>query len=367
MPTVSEIMAVLDAIAPPHLCMDDDPRGLLIGDPNAEVKRLAVALDVTPVVIESAIASGAQMIIAHHPLIYRPLAKIRANEPHPGGVVLSCIKAGVAVACAHTNWDIAEGGVNDVLASLLQLQNIQPIQTTYREPLVKIAVFMPTEYRDRVFDAMANAGAGAYWQGNYDRCSYWTTGTGTFRPLAGATPFIGNIGTPELVAEDRLEMIAPESKWRGIVAAMTAAHPYEEVAYDVYPLANTGAEFGLGRIGTLPEAITARELLATVKKVLRFDAVRMVGPGHRIVRKIAVGGGACAFLVPDAMRKGADALVTSDVRHHEYVDAESRGFLLLDAGHAQTETPGTQELAHRLRVALPTLPVDFFDASGTPW
>lgn len=367
MPTVSEVMAELDVIAPPHLCMNGDPCGLLIGDPNAEVKRLAVALDVTPVVIEAAIASGAQMIIAHHPLIYGPLAKIRADEPHPGGVVLSCIRAGVAVACAHTNWDVAEGGVNDVLASLLQLQDVRPVQITYREALVKIVVFVPKEYRERIFNAMASAGAGTFWRGNYDRCSYWTTGTGTFRPLVGAVPFIGETGTTELVAEDRLEMIAPENRWRAIVAAMTAAHPYEEVAYDVLPLANTGAEFGLGRIGTLPEAITARELLARVKKVLRFDAVRMVGPGHRIVRKVAVGGGACAFLVPDAMRQGADALVTSDVRHHEYVDAESRGFLLLDAGHAQTETPGTQELAHRLRTVLPTLPVDFFDSSGTAW
>jgi dinuclear metal center protein, YbgI/SA1388 family len=361
--TVSDVIAALDRIAPPHLCLGDDPRGLLVGDPGAEVSRLVVALDITPEVAATAAALGAQMAVAHHPLIYHPLRTVRADEPHPGGVVLTCARAGIAVACAHTNWDVAPGGVNDVLAELLGLTDVRPLQITYREPLVKIAVFVPTENREAVLEAMAGAGAGAI--GDYDRCGFWAPGTGTFRPLPGANPHIGTVGAPETVAEDRLEMIMPEGKWRAVVAAMVAAHPYEEVAYDVYPLKNAAAEFGIGRIGTLSEPLTPAALLARAQGALAFDAVRMVGPADRQVRTVAVCGGAGAFLLPDALAAGADALVTSDVRHHEFVDAAARGFLLLDAGHAATETPGARELARRLTADLPGVAVTFAEADGS--
>lgn len=361
MTTVSEVMASLDAIAPQHLCMEGDPRGLLIGDPNATVSRLLVCLDVTPAIAEQARIAGAQMIVSHHPLIYNPLKRILTSEPHPGGVVLSCIKSDIAVACAHTNWDIAEGGVNDVLANLLRLQNIRPVQTTYSEPLVNITVYVPVEDSETVWNEMANAGAGHLTGLNYDRCGFWLEGMGTFRPLPGAQSHEGQVGVVARVDEDRLESITPAHKVPAVLAAMRKAHPYEEVAYNVFPLTNTGKEFGLGRIGELPEPLTPAELLERTKSALSFDAVRLVGPVDKPIRRVAVGGGACAFLVPDAMKQGADALITSDVRHHEYVDAESRGFVLVDAGHAQTETPGARELANRLRTALPGITVDFAD------
>ena len=362
--TVSDVLAALDRLAPSHLCLDGDPRGLLVGDPGAEVSRLVVALDVTPAVAATAERLGAQMAIAHHPLIYHPLRAVRADEPHPGGVVLSCIRAGVAVACAHTNWDVAPGGVNDVLAALLGLEDVRPLQTTYRELLVKVAVFVPTENRAAVLEAMANVGAGAI--GDYDRCGFWAEGTGTFRPLPGARPHVGTVGAAETVNESRLEMIAPESRWRAVVDAMIAAHPYEEVAYDVYPLKNVAREFGIGRVGTLPAPLAPDALLARVQAALSFDAVRLVGPADHTVRTVAVCGGAGAFLLPDALAAGADALVTSDVRHHEFVDAESRGFLLLDAGHAATETPGARELARRLAADLAPsgVAVTFVDSDG---
>jgi hypothetical protein len=204
---------------------------------------------------------------------------------------------------------------------------------------------------------MAQAGAGAI--GDYDRCGFWTAGTGTFRPLPGAHPFLGEVGQPATVAEERLEMIAPEGRWRAVVAAMKAAHPYEEVAYDVYPLKNAAAEFGIGRIGVLPEPLAAGAFLTHVKGALDYPEVRMVGPRDREVRTVAVCGGAGANLMPDAIAAGADALVTADVRHHEFVDAEAHGFLLLDAGHAATETPGARELAARLAAALPDVAFEF--------
>jgi dinuclear metal center YbgI/SA1388 family protein len=357
MASVQDICNALDAAAPPYLAFEGDPTGLLVGDPLAEVGCVVVCLDVTAAVVVAAKAHGATLIIAHHPLIYHPLKTVRADDSHPGAVVLACARSGIAVACAHTCWDVAPGGVNDVLTRLLGLQDTRPLRITCREPLVKVVVFVPTEFQYPVLDAMAQAGAGAI--GDYDRCGFWTAGTGTFRPLTGANPFLGTVGQAETVAEERLEMITLESHWPAVVAAMKAAHPYEEVAYDVYPLKNTAAEYGIGRIGILPEPQSADAFLARVKDALAFPEVRMVGPHDRRVRTVAVCGGAGANMMPDALAAGADALVTADIRHHEFVDAEARGFLLLDAGHAATETPGARELAARLADALPEVAFDF--------
>lgn len=363
MATVAEVVRALDEIAPPHLALGDDPRGLLIGDAAAPVHRVVVALDVTLPVVLAAARSGASLIVAHHPLIYHPLKTLRAGDGHPGAVVLACVQAGIAVACAHTNWDVAPGGINDVLADLLGLTQVRPLQITWRgEPLVKIVVFVPTENRETVLNAMAQAGAGAI--GNYDRCAFFTPGTGTFRPLPGAAPNRGTINEPEIVREDRLEMIAPASRAAQIVHAMKTAHPYEAVAHDVIPLANTGAaEYGIGRIGALPRPQTAAVFLSRIKEALHFREVRLVGAReNQWISTVAVCGGAGASLMPDALRAGADALVTSDVRHHEFVDAGAQNFVLVDAGHAATETPGARALADRLREALPGVDVEFIVA-----
>ena len=353
--TIAQIIAVLYQIAPAHLCMDGDPHGLLIGDPDAPVSHLVVSLDVTPAVVDEAVRRGAQMIVAHHPLIYNPIRRLVADGSFPGGVVLTCARAGIAVACAHTNWDIAEGGINDVLAGLLNLRDTRPVRATYRESLVNITLYVPLENRAAVFAAMTDAGAGFLTGSLYDQCGFWATGTGTFQPRAGADPYVTGPLT-----ENRLEMLAPAATLPQILAAMRASHPYEEVAYNVFPLANTGKEWGIGRVGTLTEPMTRTELLQRVRTALGFDAVRFRGGDEDApIRTVAVGGGACAFLVEDAIRQGADALITSDVRHHEFVDAEARGFLLVDAGHRETETPGTRELARRLGEELPELTVDF--------
>lgn len=347
--TVADVLQALDAIAPRALALPDDPGGLLVGDPAAEVKRIAVVLDVTRGVAETAASRAAHLIVAHHPLVYHPLRSVRADDPI-GAVVLACARANIAVAAAHTNWDVAPGGVNDVLAELLGVTGTRPLRVTYRESSVKIVAFVPPEHRDRVQAAMAEAGAGVV--GNYDRCAFWTPGVGTFRPLPGANPYLGSVGEPERVAEDRLEMIAPEAEWPAVVAALRAAHPYEEPGANVYPLADPANEQGIGRVGRLAAPLAAEAFCQRVRDALHFDAVRMVGPRERRVQTVAVCGGAGAFLMRDALAAGADAFVTADVRHHEFVEAEARGLLLLDAGHASTETPGARELARRLDEAL---------------
>lgn len=362
MTTVRDAVAALDVIAPSYLALDGDPTGLLVGDPNAILTGIVACLDVTQAVVQAAAEQNANLIVAHHPLIYNKMRAVCADEAHPGAVVRECIRRDINVACAHTCWDIASGGVNDVLADLVGLTDTRPVRTTYREALAQIVVFVPQEagLRDKLLDAMGCAGAGHLSNSLYERCGFWAAGEGTFRPLPGADPHIGTVGTPEVVHEDRMEMIVPVSRVSAVVSAAKAAHPYEEMAYGVYPLQNTGATFGLGRIGDLASGpITGHELVQRVKDALTFDAVRAAGPLDKPLQRVAVGGGACAELVPDAIALGADALVTSDVRHHESIDALARGFLLIDAGHAQTETPGARELGNRLQAALPDTSVTF--------
>ena len=356
--TVRDVLHFLDFIAPPHLVVKGDPqpttspRALLLGDPDAPVSHVGVCLDVTKSIAEQAKTVGINLLIAHHPLIYHPAATLRADTPHPGAVALACLRAGIAVASAHTNWDVADGGVNDVLADLVGMEaapNRAPLQITHREALVKIVVFVPHDFRDAVWRAMSEAGAGAI--GNYDRAAFYTRGTGTFRPLDGATPAVGTIGETETVDEARLEMIAPETLSPAVVQAAKAAHPYEEVAYDIVALRNTGRTLGLGRIGALREPTTAADFTNRVKAALDFSEVRTVRgvPGDKKIRTVAVCGGAGASLMKEALLSGADAFVTSDVRHNEFVEAEASGLFLLDAGHRETETPGTAELARRLQ------------------
>jgi len=368
--TIAEIMGELDALAPPYLCLENDPRGLLIGDPRTETSVVVVALDVTLGTVRVAEEAGARMIIAHHPLVYHPLKTVREDEPHPGAVVMACIRAGVSVACAHTNWDVAGGGVNDILADLVGMERNgrKPLKITWRESLVKIVVYAPPPYREALMDAMANAGAGA--MGDYDRCAFWTEGVGTFRPLEGAHPFVGTVNQAELVREERLEMIAPEALAPAIVAAMRTAHPYEEPAHEAYPLANTGRALGLGRVGRLSEPTTAAGLAARVRDALHFGAVRMTAPsGDARVETVAVCGGAGASLAREAFAPsgGADAYITSDIAHHEFVDAQARGVILLDAGHRATEEPGARALADAMRRRLAERSVDvaFVDAAQT--
>ncbi len=250
MATVRDALVALDAIAPPYLALGNDPRGLLIGDPKAALTGIVVCLDVTHRAVETAKKVGASLIVAHHPLIYQPAKTLRADEPHPGSVVLACARHGIAVACAHTNWDVAAGGINDVLAELLGL--------------VEIKVLRVTE-----------------------------------------------------------------------------------------------APYGIGRVGLLPEPLTATDFLNKLGNVLGI-APRTLTPTRALaVQSVAVCGGAGAELMADALAAGADTLVTGDIRHHEFIAAAEQGFLLVDAGHHATENPGAQELGRRLEQALAGITVTF--------
>ena len=342
---IQDIIGLVNAISPPALAEEWDNVGLQVGDPSAEVSRIAIALDPTADSVEEAIAQGAELLICHHPLLFKPLRQVTPND-ETGRLVTRAISAQLAICAVHTNLDRANGGLNDWLAERLGLLRVEPLE----EPqglLFKLAVFVPSEHQEQVAEALFEAGAGQI--GAYDRCSFRIAGTGTFRPGDGTEPFIGTRGQDEAVAETRLETVVAKEKLGRVVARMLKAHPYEEVAYDLYPLINSRGDVGLGRIGRLPAPVAFADFAEQVKGTLGADHVRLVGKPDRSISKIAVCGGSGASLLAAAARKGADVLVTGDVKYHDARIAESQDLCLVDAGHFATERIMIDALAGRLR------------------
>lgn len=340
------IINIIEQIAPKNLAEDWDNVGLQIGDPAGEINAVLVTLDVNPQVVEEAVAKGAGLIISHHPLIFKAMKNIRADLPL-GRMVTDIIKNGIAVYCAHTNLDSAGGGVNQVLAEILELADIMVLNPDKAEKLYKLVVFIPEGHTEQVSKAMTSAGAG--WIGNYSDCTFLVEGIGTFKALEGSRPFIGQIGKVEKTREVRLETIIRENQVNKVVKAMLKAHPYEEVAYDLYPLANKTGELGLGRIGTLKTAIKLRHFIDMVKELLQVPYVRFNGEPEDEVKKIAVCGGSGANLMHKAVFAGADVLLTGDVKYHEAQEAAAMGLRLVDAGHYATENPVVERIADLLK------------------
>jgi dinuclear metal center YbgI/SA1388 family protein len=329
-PSGHEIIQLFEQFAPKHLAMEGDRIGLQIGTLNKPVKKVMIALDILEEVIDEAVAEEVDLIIAHHPPLYRPLKQIITDQAQ-GRIIEKCMKHHIAIYAAHTNLDIANGGVNDWLAEALGLEHVDVLIPTYEEPLKKLVVYVPETHADLVREAIGNAGAGHI--GNYSHCTFNGRGIGTFLPLEGANPFIGKSGTLEQVEEVRIETIVPASLQNKVISAMLKAHPYEEVAYDIYPLENKGKVFGLGRIGRLPEAMTLGEFAEHVKKALDVPAVRVVGHLQDTVRKVAVVGGDGNKYISQAKLAGADVYVTGDVYYHVAHDAMMLGLNIVDPGH----------------------------------
>jgi dinuclear metal center YbgI/SA1388 family protein len=345
---IQDIIGLINAFCPPALAEEWDNVGLQVGDPAAGVTRIAIALDPTDATIEEALAQQADLLICHHPLIFKALRQVTPGD-ETGKLVTRAISQNLAIFAAHTNLDRANGGLNDWLADQLGLHGTEPLEQP-QGLLFKLAVFVPTEHLAKVADALFNAGAGDI--GAYDRCSFRTEGAGTFRPGEATDPFIGSIGTEETVAETRLETVVPKEKLGRVVARMVKAHPYEEVAYDIYPLLNSRNDVGLGRLGRLSSPVALGDLARQVKETLGADYVRTVGPTDQKVAKVAVCGGSGASLLSSAARQGADVLVTGDVKYHDARIAESQGVCLIDAGHFATEVIMIEKMAQWLRAVI---------------
>lgn len=339
------IIDAMERLAPKHLAESWDNVGLLIGSPAQRITKLLVTLDVTKAVVDQAVQDGVDMIITHHPILFKAVSRIRTDVPQ-GQILASLLKANIAVYAAHTNLDIATGGVNDILASKLNLQNSEPLAVSYTEKLCKLVVFVPKTHMEVVRRAISEAGAGH--MGNYSHCTFSSDGTGSFLPLDGARPYIGSNGVLEYVEEARLETIVPEKISRRVLKAMLKVHPYEEVAYDLYQLINSGHSLGLGRVGKLVAPVPLAEFITQVKMVLGIEYVSVAGSGDKIIKKVAVCGGSGAGFINRTAFVGADVLITGDVKYHEAQDALAAGIAVIDAGHFATENPVVSYVAEYL-------------------
>jgi dinuclear metal center YbgI/SA1388 family protein len=328
-PNGHEVIQLFEQYSPKGLAMEGDKIGLQIGRLNQKVERIMIALDVLENVIDEAIEKNVQLIIAHHPIIYRPLKNL-VTETLPGKMIEKLIKHDIAVYAAHTNLDVAKGGVNDLLAAALELEDAEVLVPTYDTKLKKLVVYVPASHAETIRRVLGNAGAGAI--GNYSHCSFSVNGTGRFLPGENTNPAIGEVGRLEEVEEVKVETIIPEPLLKKAITAMIKAHPYEEVAYDVYPLENKGEVLGLGRIGKVSE-MTLREFAERVKKVFEVSHIRVVGDLTAKVKKVAVLGGDGNKYFMNAKFKGADVYVTGDIYYHTAHDAAMQGLNMIDPGH----------------------------------
>jgi dinuclear metal center YbgI/SA1388 family protein len=347
--TVREIADIVEQWAPPWTAWERDNVGLQIGDDSRPVSRVLVALDATEDVIDEAVRGNVELIITHHPLLFRAVRSITPADG-AGRMLLRLAEERVAVYSAHTNLDFTSAGVSVALAEQLGLSNIRFL-SPLKNMLVKIAVFVPETHVERVMEAMTQAGAGTI--GNYSSCSFRLAGKGTFRGSSESTPYLGKPGALEQVDEIRLEMIAPRASVQRIVSTMKRVHPYEEVAFDVFTLENDDPNYGMGAIGELAKRQSLRSFLGVVRKRLIAERVRFTGDLKKTVKRVAVCGGSGSELLGSAINAGADAFVTADLRYHTFHDAHGR-IALVDAGHWETEQVVLQPLARRLRAAFRT-------------
>lgn len=334
---VKDLARALEAAAPLAYQESYDNAGLQCGDPAAEITGVLLALDCTPAVVAEAARRGCNVVLCHHPVIFRPLKRL-TGQGLVEQTIMAALRADVAIYAAHTNLDNVVRGVNAKLAEKLGLVNTR-ILAPQAGTLARLSTYVPlgpaggTSLADSVLTALYAAGAGQV--GNYRACSFQTTGLGTFTPGAGAQPALGAVGQPARVAEAKLEVLLPLHRQAAVLAALRQAHPYEEVAYELVKLENQHQDVGAGLVGELPEALGPAEFRSRLKAALRVPVVRHTAFGQ-LIRKVALCGGAGSFLTQAALGAGADAYVTADVKYHEFFAPEGR-LMLCDVGHFESE------------------------------
>ena len=330
--TIGEIINMLETVAPPSLQESWDNSGLLTGRMSSNCKGVLISLDVTDAVLQEALQRGCNLVVAHHPMIFRGLKRIDEDEP-TGRLTAFAIRHDLAVYAMHTNLDNVINGVNGVLADRFGLTDRRILQPMPGQ-LMKLTCMIPEGHLESVSRAVFAAGAGRI--GAYEGCGFATDGQGTFTPLDGADPFIGATGRPETVREHRWEVVFPAWLQRRVTAAMRAAHPYEEVAFDILRLENDLPGVGSGIIGILPEPMTEEAFLDHARSVAGLPVLRHSAPTGRKVHKVALCGGAGAFLIKRAVGAGADAYLTGDLKYHDFFEPDGR-LLLADIGHYESE------------------------------
>lgn len=349
---ISEIIFFLESLAHPSLQESYDNAGLITGNKNWDCKGIICSLDVTEEVVQEAVQKKCNLIVAHHPVIFKGLKKINGDN-YVERVIIAAIKNDIAIYAIHTNLDNVSDGVNGNIARLLGLQNTT-ILSEKTGLLKKLFTFVPADKADLVRDALFAAGAGQI--SNYSECSFNAAGTGTFKAGSGTHPYVGKQGERHQENEIKIEMVFPSFLERKILTALKQAHPYEEVAFDVVNLANPHPGIGAGLCGELSAAVTEKEFLATLKSVFGLSVIRHSPFTNRPVKRVAVCGGAGSFLISSALRAGADLYVTADMKYHEFFDAGGR-MMIADIGHYESEQFTIDLLAEHLLQKFPTFAV----------
>jgi dinuclear metal center YbgI/SA1388 family protein len=349
---IGEIVSFLESLAHPSLQEHYDNVGLLTGDAGWECKGIICTLDAIEEVVNEAIEKKCNLVVAHHPIIFGGLKKINGKN-YVERTVIKAIKNDIAIYAIHTNLDNVVDGVNGRMAKMLGLKNVS-ILSPKQATLKKLFTFVPVDKAEQVRNAIFIAGAGSV--GNYSECSFNAEGEGTFKANEGTNPYVGDIGKRHNEKEVKIEVILPAFLENKIVAAMKAAHPYEEVAYDVVDLSNMNSRVGSGVIGELAEVMKQENFLTLLKKSFQLKIVRHTALSRKTIKKVALCGGAGSFLVTKALASGADVYVTADMKYHEFFDANGR-MLIADIGHYESEQFTINLLQEILELKFPTFAV----------
>jgi dinuclear metal center YbgI/SA1388 family protein len=330
--TVNDILQTLDSVAP--FCYQEsyDNSRLLCGDPQQAVTATLLSLDCTEAVVDEAIAKGCNVIVAHHPILFKGIQSL-TGKTYVERVLIKAIQHRIALIAVHTNLDNQPAGVNGSIAQRLGLLDcavLRPMERT----LELLYVYVPHASREALEAALFAAGAGSI--GHYDQCSFVYPGTGSFRPLSGANPVIGAVGTREFVQEHKVEVVIEQHVRGAVMQALRAAHPYEEIAYGLVPLANKNQTIGAGLIGHLSTPMMPQAFLGMVKESLKTACIRHTALPEKPISRVALCGGSGSFLLSDALKQGADAYISADFTYHQFFDAEGQ-ILIADIGHYESE------------------------------
>ena len=341
---IRDIITYIESIAPPGYQESYDNAGLILGDADMTVTSALISLDVTEAVIDEAIEAGCELIIAHHPILFKGIKRLNGKS-YVERCVIKAIKNDIAIYAAHTNLDSITGGVNTKICEKIGLTNLK-ILVPAREQLLKLVTFIPEDHLDKVREALFAAGAGSI--GKYDKCSFGSKGTGTFRGGSESNPYVGEVGEFHFEKEIRLETIVPRHLQNNILSALLSSHPYEEVAYDIYPLENSLPEVGAGMIGELPGGENEIDFLSRLLTIFGCKSIRYTYLLGKPVKRVAVCGGSGSFLLSAAMKAGADVFITADMKYHEFFDAEEK-IVIADIGHYESEQ-FTRELFYEILI-----------------
>lgn len=330
--TIKEILLFLESKAPYSLQESYDNSGLIAGSPEMESNGAVISLDCTEDVVDEAIKLGFNTVIAHHPIVFSGLKRFTGRN-YVERTIIKAIKNDIAIISMHTNLDNVSHGVNKMIAEKLGLVNCQ-ILDPIKERLFKIVTYVPHSHAEEVMNAMFGAGAGHI--GNYSECGFSTHGLGTFKGGENTNPYIGQAGIRHTESETKLEVICPKWKIESVKKAMIAAHPYEEVAYEIIQLENKWEEIGAGMVGELSTAVETMEFLSFIKNKMNTGCVKYTNPTTKSISKVALCGGSGSFLLDKAIQQGADIFISSDFKYHQYFDADGR-IIIADIGHFETE------------------------------